>query len=222
MIIESALKDLMSMNGVQYVYKRDFYWRTWRRIKNGTKEELIHYKSQSISEINCTICHSGFWEIEDKTELCRFEISAMNNREELTVFRPEKSKIQYSLTILNLIRKCGNPIKTKMRIAYKYDSKWPVFCQGREFCEIDTVYIIHPDFVLFQIINSTNIIIYSKIMMAGNRNFVCLDNCQKRSPTENKKVEIKQDLTVTSTFNTSDIKKKYHRSAGVDGDNEGK
>lgn len=61
--MENSFRNVLMMKGSKYIFKRDFFWRTWREVKNETGySSVICYKCQSIINETCVKCHSGgYW-----------------------------------------------------------------------------------------------------------------------------------------------------------------
>lgn len=60
--IEMEFHNIIGMKGVKYLYKRDYFWRTWREVKSVSGKDIVCYKCQNIIRANCSNCHSGgYW-----------------------------------------------------------------------------------------------------------------------------------------------------------------
>ncbi|XP_063544972.1 uncharacterized protein LOC134753128 isoform X2 [Cydia strobilella] len=180
------------MVGVEYTYKRDLDWRTWREVTYPKKKkEVICYRCQNIvnlAESNCTNCHvGGYWVIEDKQPRCSYEILSFKNNNELCVahfwqLNKANSNSCPAVIPLNEISSCGVPMITKYVVNADYltnvsERTLPAICQTWERCEFSTVYAVNPESIVFRIINTTNNIIYSRIMEKNRKKYVCVDNC---------------------------------------------
>ncbi|XP_048002898.1 uncharacterized protein LOC125239377 [Leguminivora glycinivorella] len=190
--IENAFKKIIGMVGVKYTYKRDLDWRTWREVTYpGKKKEIICYRCQNIvklAENNCTSCHmGGYWVIEENQPKCSYEILSFRNRNEVCVahfwqLNTAKHNSCPVVIPLNEIFGCGIPMITKYVVNADYSKNvsertLPTFCKTREMCEFSTVYAINPESIVFRVINTTNDIIYSRIMKRNRKKYVCIDNC---------------------------------------------
>lgn len=58
---EMMFRDFLTMNGVTYVYKRGFHWRTWRKINIKNHETVMCYKCQNHLNASCAKCYNGYW-----------------------------------------------------------------------------------------------------------------------------------------------------------------
>ncbi|XP_063392109.1 uncharacterized protein LOC134677564 [Cydia fagiglandana] len=189
--IENAFKKIVGMIGVKYTYKRDSDWRTWREVTYPKKKkEVICYRCQNIvkPESNCSNCHvGGYWVIEDKQPRCSYEILYFKNNKELCVahfwqLNKARSNSCPAAIPLNEISSCGVPMITKYVVNADYSKNvsertLPAICQTRERCEFSTVYSVNPESIVFRIVNTTNNIIYSRIMKRNKKKYVCVDNC---------------------------------------------
>lgn len=61
--IETDFRRLIAMEGMKYNYKRDVYWRTWRKVINTKGVEIyVCYKCNNPVQINVTGCQNcGMW-----------------------------------------------------------------------------------------------------------------------------------------------------------------
>ncbi|XP_031767660.1 uncharacterized protein LOC113520889 [Galleria mellonella] len=198
--METEFEKVIRMIGVKYDYKRDMFWRTWRDVTfaNGTDNTVIFYKYQSIINETCKHCYDGiFWVIEEPP--CPYEFLSVINKDKLCAISwfqlnniTSKCPLLISFSDLNT---CDNPIVTKYKLRRIYNkvserrSTVMFMCKWREDCEFSTFYAIFPEFILFQIINSTNHIIYSRIMRSGRKNYVCIENCGYMDPNSKKNVK---------------------------------
>ncbi|XP_061727129.1 uncharacterized protein LOC133532458 isoform X2 [Cydia pomonella] len=181
-----------SMVGVKYTYKRDLDWRTWREVTYPKKKkEVICYRCQNIvnlAESNCTNCNiGGYWVIEDNQPRCSYEILFFKNSKELCIahfWQLNKANSNSCPVVIPLdeIYSCGVPMITKYVVNPDYSKNvsertLPAICQTRERCEFSTVYAVTPESIVFRIVNTTNNIIYSRIMKKNRKKYVCVDNC---------------------------------------------
>lgn len=61
--IENDFRRLIAMEGAKYNFKRDMFWRTWRKVlsEDGV-EKLVCYKCNNPIVVNSTECQScGLW-----------------------------------------------------------------------------------------------------------------------------------------------------------------
>lgn len=57
---ETAFKNVISMNGVKFTFKRDPYWRTWRKVQFPDGDRIVSYRCER--RFNCTDCnYRGHW-----------------------------------------------------------------------------------------------------------------------------------------------------------------
>ncbi|XP_045508868.1 uncharacterized protein LOC123704531 [Colias croceus] len=174
------------MKGVKYVYKRDFFWRTWRLINN-TNNTVICYKCNSF---NSSSSQCGYWVIEEKPPPCPHEIFSLTDSKTLCVvnytgFHNASQSCPSKIHLEELLETCNNPIMTKWRIQRNYsaaDQSAIDVCQGSESCEMTTIYTINKDSIIFRLINSTNHIFYSRVMKSGNKNYACDEDCGYFNP----------------------------------------
>ncbi|XP_050676854.1 uncharacterized protein LOC126973567 [Leptidea sinapis] len=74
---ESVFRNLLSMKGVKYIFKRDFFWRTWRYLKNDKNASVIYYKSVGNFNVSCPKCqYSAYW---IKPDLIMFKMINSSN-----------------------------------------------------------------------------------------------------------------------------------------------
>lgn len=52
--IETAFRNLIGMDGVKYYFKRDPYWRTWRKVNYPEGDKMVCYKCES--SLLCNEC----------------------------------------------------------------------------------------------------------------------------------------------------------------------
>ncbi|XP_073966836.1 uncharacterized protein [Choristoneura fumiferana] len=189
---ENAFKNIIGMVGITYSYKRDLYWRTWREVTYpNSSKEVVCYKCQNTinyTENNCTDCHrGGYWAIEDKPPSCSFEIFSTTGKNQLCIgnfWELKKGNFTSCPTTATFqeLSQCNNPIITKVRVSPDYsitvsERASTVICQGREMCEFSTYYKIDSGMIIFRIINSSNDVIYSRIMKPDGENFACTEDC---------------------------------------------
>ncbi|XP_022126458.2 uncharacterized protein LOC111001064 [Pieris rapae] len=185
---ENMFRELLTMNGVTYVYKRGFHWRTWRKININNNDTVVCYKCQNYLNISCAKCYNGYW-IIDKSPPCPYEIYSLIQPKTLCVinitqyYKPFESCPQI-ISLDKLMETCSNPLETKWRILRNYSGSENSIkiCQGRDTCEITTLYSIKQDSITFRIVNSTNQIIYSRVMKSGQMNYACVDDCGYITP----------------------------------------
>ncbi|XP_045783398.1 uncharacterized protein LOC123879637 isoform X2 [Maniola jurtina] len=185
--------NMLAMKGVKYIFKRDFFWRTWRQVEENGNFTVVCYRCQNNKDGKCQ--NGGYWVIEEKPPPCPYEIFSVKTDWEICAVKYNQypdpnSSCPSVINRLDLKAACDNPIKTRWRIARKFDevserNTIDVICQGRENCEISTLYTILPDMVVFRIINSTNHIIYSRVMKTGFKNYICIDDCGRIDPKTN-------------------------------------
>ncbi|XP_030030759.2 uncharacterized protein LOC115447705 [Manduca sexta] len=191
--VENEFKFVLAMDGVKYTYKRGSKWRTWRELVHDGDKKIICYICENIVKGNCSNCHGGgHWTIEDKPP-CPYEIFSIKEENEICA----KYYTQYTTTddcpsiikFENLSVSCDNPIETKWQITrdYRNIKYFPAFiCNGKEYCEMTTIYTIDQQGISFRIINSSNNIIYSRIMRNGGKNYACIDDCGYWDPNTKK------------------------------------
>ncbi|XP_046976230.1 uncharacterized protein LOC124542307 [Vanessa cardui] len=185
--MEGAFRNILTMNGSKFIYKRDFFWRTWRMIENNSGNvSIICYKCESFVNETCPKCRSGgYWVIEEKPPKCSYEILSLKTNWELCIVNNAQYYNPFDvcpsvITVRDLRISCGDFIETVWRITKTYnvpERSTTVICQGRENCEVSTLYSIHNDSIVFRIIDSTNNVFYSRAMKSDNKNFVCYDDC---------------------------------------------
>ncbi|XP_013141807.1 PREDICTED: uncharacterized protein LOC106105896 [Papilio polytes] len=186
--METGFLSMLSMKGVKYIFKRGFHWRTWRDIENEGNKTIICYKCKGVGNTSCKNClTSGYWVMEEKPPPCPYEIlSVTNNNQICSIYFAQWNDVSSTCpTLINLndlLSVCDNPLETEWKITSKYndlesETTLADICKGRESCRILTLYTILPHSILFRIINRTNHIIYSRVMMNGHRNYACVDNC---------------------------------------------
>ncbi|KAL0858478.1 hypothetical protein ABMA27_012347 [Loxostege sticticalis] len=188
-LIEKRFKNMLAMKGVKLIYKRDMFWRTWRVVSfSDNSKRALYYKCTHIINSNCSDCFGGgFWIIEEDQIKCPYEIYSMVNKNQICVANysqmekiHEKCPSVASLT--DLVISCGNPIKTMYRVTktlshFISERNQTDICGGREYCGISTFYRINEDYITFRILDSSNDIIFSKIMKPDMKNFACVTNC---------------------------------------------
>ncbi|XP_047522277.1 uncharacterized protein LOC125061106 [Pieris napi] len=185
---ENIFRQFLTMNGVTYVYKRGFHWRTWRKININNNETVVCYKCQNYLNASCAKCYNGYW-IIDKSPPCPYEIYSLIQPKILCVinitqyYKPFEHCPQI-ISLDKLMETCSNPMETKWRILRNYSGSENSIkiCQGRDNCEMTTLYSINQDSITFRIINSTNQIIYSRVMKSGQTNYACVDDCGYITP----------------------------------------
>ncbi|XP_014369353.2 uncharacterized protein LOC106719510 [Papilio machaon] len=186
--METGFLSMLSMKGVKYIFKRGYHWRTWRDIESEGNKTVICYKCKGLGNTSCKNClNSGYWIMEEKPPPCPYEIlSVSNNNQICSIYFAQWNDITSACpTLINLndlLSVCDNPLETEWKITSKYndlesETTLADICKGRESCRILTLYTILPHSILFRIINRTNHIIYSRVMMNGHRNYACVDNC---------------------------------------------
>ncbi|XP_013188949.2 uncharacterized protein LOC106133684 [Amyelois transitella] len=192
--LENNFKSLVKMEGVQYDYKRDMHWRTWREVAYPNMSKIVVcYRCENIVNTTCETCTgSGSWAIEENLP-CPFELFSIINKNEICAVNYKqinKIREQCPLIIkLSDLRDCNNPIETKYLVKRDFKSaseRSTNLCKEREYCEISTIYTILPNRTTFRIINSSNHIIYSRIMKFGRENYVCIEDCGIYNPTTKK------------------------------------
>nr|XP_026490672.1 uncharacterized protein LOC113396828 [Vanessa tameamea] len=185
--MEGAFRNILTMNGSKFIFKRDFFWRTWRVVENKTgNSSIICYKCQSFINETCPKCRSGgYWIIEEKPPRCPYEILSLKTDRELCIVNNAQFYKPFDvcpsvITMRDLRISCGDFIETIWRITKTYnvpERSTTVICQGRENCEISTLYSINNNSIVFRIINSTNNVFYSRAMKSDNKNYVCFNDC---------------------------------------------
>ncbi|VVC91287.1 unnamed protein product [Leptidea sinapis] len=200
---ESVFRNLLSMKGVKYIFKRDFFWRTWRYLKNDKNASVIYYKSVGNFNVSCPKCqYSAYWIIEENPPPCPYEIiSIQNPRNICTIHYNEIYKPLQScrfITIERILETCNNPVETKWRIIRDY-SVVP-----------DLDLDIKPDLIMFKMINSSNHIFFSRIMKPANKNYVCVNDCGLWDPNT-KKVLKKESKVVLNLMNHRQKNKREYK-----------
>ncbi|CAH2083413.1 unnamed protein product [Euphydryas editha] len=197
-VMENSFRNVITMNGSKYIFKRDFFWRTWREVKNESGYSSV---------------------IEEKPPKCPYEILSLKTEQESCVVNYTQYFKQFnscpsSISLRDLQISCGNPVETKWQILKTYKKNFTerntaVICQGRENCDILTLYSFLPDYISFRIINSTNNVFYSRIMKAGHKNYICINDCGIYDPKTKEITKIEKPLTVDLLKN---VKKKRENS----------
>ncbi|XP_075989958.1 uncharacterized protein LOC142985585 [Anticarsia gemmatalis] len=173
------------MIGMKFIYKRGFHWRSWRQVKySDKKKKMVSYKCHDHLPLNETCENCGLWTI-DETPSCPYEIFSIRNKTDLcgldyTRTINTKSSCPTTIKIIDLAPTCDNPMETVWRFTKVYNSSLKyenVLCNGKDSCEIFTYYLISRKNIIFKIINSTNNIIYSRIMEPNNTNYICINDC---------------------------------------------
>uniref|UniRef100_A0A2H1VNV6 SFRICE_013007 n=1 Tax=Spodoptera frugiperda TaxID=7108 RepID=A0A2H1VNV6_SPOFR len=210
---EKDFRRLLAMDGMKYTYKRDFYWRTWRRVaSHGGTERTVCYKCNNIVQVpglqNC-----GMWTIEEKAPPCPYEFFSVITDKRLcgayyTQYTDTRTSCPSIINFSDLTSTCDNPIETKWRFTKMYgvaeDSKNKnIICDDQDSCEIITSYEMTPNYVIFRIINSTNDVIYSRIMKPNHMNYICIDDCGRFNQNTKKigKIDIPLKLNLLTTQN---------------------
>ncbi|CAH2064516.1 unnamed protein product, partial [Iphiclides podalirius] len=176
--MENSFRSLLGMNGVKYIYKRSFHWRTWRQIENKGNRTIVCYRCNSVVNATCKNCpSSGYWVIEEKPPPCPYEIMSMPNDRELCAIHINEYNNLHSacpslININELLITCNNPIETEWKVTSKYDDlqsehTLKVICGGQESCKILTLYTVLPHSIVFRIINICELcIVFSLDMLA--------------------------------------------------------
>nr|XP_021199769.2 uncharacterized protein LOC110383321 [Helicoverpa armigera] len=192
--IEDDFRHLIAMSDMKYTYKRDMHWRTWRNIANGSKNKIVCYKCNNL-QVNGTGClNCGMWTIEERPPPCPYEFYSVVSDTDLcgvnyTQYSNIDSACPSVIKFSELTATCDNPIETYYKFSKMYgvtDSNENIICNGKDYCEISTIYEITPQHVIFRIINSTNDVIYSRIMKPNNNNYICIDDCGRFNPDTKK------------------------------------
>ncbi|CAH0731143.1 unnamed protein product, partial [Brenthis ino] len=227
-IFDMAFQQILVMYDAKYEYKRDFFWRTWRKVQNNdNEEEILHYKCSNILKANCTRCNGGFWIIEEKSPPCPYEIFSLKSDVDLCVFNynipnPKDSECPSIITMKMLRKACDHLTETKWRITKKYNvpgNNTALICQGRDFCEVTTLYNILHNSIVFRLINSTNHIFHSKIMKSGKENYFCTNDCGKMDLSTKKVIKNDKPLSLDLLNNTKKKRedKKYGQLSELNG-----
>ncbi|XP_026325669.1 uncharacterized protein LOC113234543 [Hyposmocoma kahamanoa] len=178
------------MKGFKYIYKRGKLWRTWREVEDESlkKKKILIYRAENNEDRTCAECHNrGYWALEVEPVQCPYEIFSMKNANNVCVtdvkhFAKGKQCTKYT-RLKTLKNNCNNPIITKWRFTKTYDilernlPESSAICQGREKCEVTTIYQFQPHQIIFRVVDEKNLIIYSRVMRKNEKNFACVDNC---------------------------------------------
>ncbi|KAJ8706540.1 hypothetical protein PYW07_012618 [Mythimna separata] len=150
------------------------------------------------------------WTIEETDPPCPFEFFSVMSDQSLCGmnYKQYKEVEGLCLTVIkfsDLTATCDNPIETQWRFTKMYgvtEKYKDVICKkNEEVCDVFTLYEITPEHVVFWLINSTNHVVYSRIMRPRNRNYICVDDCGYFNPDTRKVTKVdkplKLDLLVT-------------------------
>ncbi|XP_050360298.1 uncharacterized protein LOC126780080 [Nymphalis io] len=148
--MENAFRNILTMNGSKFIFKRDLFWRTWRVVETEFgNRSIICYKCQGFLNETRGKCRSGgYWVIEEKPLRCPYEILTLRTEQELCVVNNTQYYKPFDvcpsvITLRDLRISCGESIETIWRITKTYnvpERSTAVICQGRESCEISTLY----------------------------------------------------------------------------------
>ncbi|CAH0688050.1 unnamed protein product [Chilo suppressalis] len=200
--IEFDLRGLLAAIGVSYVYKRDHFWRTWKKVVYPNNlAKIVCYKCNNAINTTYKKC-PGFWTIEEDTPPCPVDLFSVISPvhvcgAKFTQIYNYTDACPVVIKFADIVSSCDNPIKTTYQITrlFKKSKGLPeTICGKRDYCEISTYYRIYKDFIFFRVVNSSNDIIYSRIMKYGNKNYVCIKNC---GSTDSKSNNVTDDKPLT-------------------------
>lgn len=78
--IETEFRNLIAMRGLKYTYKRDTFWRTWRKVHYPANDSVICYRCENT--VNFTNCQYGGYWVRREPRVCVKRDSRGSERDE--------------------------------------------------------------------------------------------------------------------------------------------